>query len=59
MHQFTEFRRELNVERLEHNFDDKLQLIDSIQSHLIDNNRIRNNIKQKLAARLENKKKLK
>jgi len=59
VHQFTEFRRELNVERLEHNFDDKLQLIDNIQSRLIDNNRIRNSIKQKLAARLENKKKLK
>jgi len=59
VHQFTEFRRELNVERLEHNFDDKLQLIDNIQSRLIDNNRIRNSIKQKLAVRLENKKKLK
>lgn len=48
-HQFTQFLSEVNIERLEHNFDLKLDLIGTNQTRLLKNNRLR----QQIATRIK------
>ena len=54
-HKFTEFRRELNVERLEHNYEEKLDFNYKNVKLLRMNNQLRQKIKDKLSKIAERK----
>lgn len=56
VHQFTEHRNELNIERLEHNYDSKLQEGDRCKALFRRNIQLREEIKMKLARKIQNMK---